>query len=118
MTNSRAKGARGEREWAEALRTLFGCSEARRGCQYAGRAVSGDDTPDVVNGIPGTHPEVKRTERLSLYAAVAQAVDDCGENVPYVAHRRNRGDWLVIVRATDLEDLSRAVIAVVDEDAK
>jgi len=108
--NSRAKGARGEREWAEYLRDQLHCPSARRGCQYAGRAVSGDETPDVVNGIEGTHPEVKRTERLQLYQALGQAVDDCGDAIPYVAHRRNREDWVIAIRAADLVEFCEAVV--------
>ena len=107
--NSRAKGARGEREWAEFLRDRLNCPDARRGCQFAGRSVSGDDTPDVVGGIPLTHPEVKRTERLSLYQAMGQAVNDCGDAIPYVAHKKNREDWVVVVRAIDLLEFCQAV---------
>lgn len=95
--NSRAKGCRGEREWRDWLRSM-GWTKARRGQQYAG----GTDSPDVVNGIPGTHAEVKRVEALNLTVAMAQAVADAGANVPYVAHKRNRGEWMVTVRASDL----------------
>jgi Holliday junction resolvase len=41
--NSRAKGARAERECAKELERLFGCS-ARRGQQFSGSS----DSPDVV----------------------------------------------------------------------
>ena len=108
----RNKGARGEREWAEFLRHRMGCKDARRGQQFSGSP----DSPDVVGGIPGTHPEVKRTERLSLYAAMRQAIDDCGESVPYVAHRRNREDWLVVIRAEAVEEFSRRGGESLDED--
>ena len=53
MTNSRRKGASGERELAKKLRE-YGY-EARRGQQYCGS--NGD--ADVV-GIPGIHIECKR----------------------------------------------------------
>ena len=62
LVNSRAKGARGERELAEILR-CYGFS-ARRGQQYRG----GADSPDVM-GLPGIHIEVKRVERLNIYDA-------------------------------------------------
>lgn len=107
MPNSRAKGCRGEREWRDFLREHLNCPDARRGQQYAG----GPDSPDVVGGIPGTHPEVKRTEKLSLYPAMEQAISDADGTIPYVAHKRNRQDWLVIVRADDLEAFCRAVVA-------
>lgn len=99
--NSRRKGKRGELEWAAALRDL-GFVKARRGQQFNG--LGGED---VVDGIPGTHCEVKRTEALRLHEAMAQAVRDAGSAVPYVAHRRNRSEWLVVVRARDLLDLAR-----------
>jgi len=102
MTNSRAKGARGEREWAKYLRGL-GYETARRGQQYSGSP----DSPDVAEGIPGTHPEVKRVERLNIHDAMNQAIVDGGDNVvPYVAHKRNRGEWLVTLRADDLRQFA------------
>jgi hypothetical protein len=42
---------------------------------------------------------------LLLDAAYKQAVDDCGENVPIVAHRKNRGQWLLTLALDDLPDL-------------
>lgn len=108
---SRNKGAAGEREWRDVLRTAFNCPDAHRGCQHSG----GPDSPDVAKGIAGTHVEVKRTETLSLYPAMQQAIDDAGEGVvPYVAHRRNKKDWLVVVRASDLLELGRRVVQQVD----
>lgn len=104
--SSRDKGARGELEWAEFLRSTFGV-EARRGCQFAG----GPDSPDVVGGISDTHVEVKRVEKLSIYSAIDQAIRDAGEfDVPYVAHRRNRKGWLVTLRAEDLENFAHNVM--------
>lgn len=104
MTNSRQKGARGEREWAEFL-TTHGF-DARRGQQFAG----GADSPDVVCPTLAAlfHPEVKRVEALRLYPAMTQARGDAPEGrVPYVAHRTNRQDWVVIMTATDWLDLVR-----------
>ena len=105
MTNSRQKGARGEREWAAYLRDL-GFADARRGQQFSGSP----DSPDVAGGIPGTHPEVKRVERLNLHDAMKQAVRDAGHAIPYVAHRRNRGEWLVTLRADDLQLFAAALL--------
>jgi len=95
---SRDKGKRGEREWANYLRDKLGF-DAKRGQQHRG----GPDSPDVIGGIPGTHCEVKRTERLNLSEAMTQAVMEAkpGE-VPYVAHRRNGKGWMVTVEACDL----------------
>ena len=97
MINSRDKGARGEREWAATLQQLTG-KPTRRGCQFAG----GQDSPDVVGGIEGTHCEVKRVERLNIYDAMEQAIHDAGTNTPYVAHRRDGKEWLITIRAADL----------------
>lgn len=99
--NSRRKGKNGELEWAHWL-TDRGIP-ARRGQQYSGTA----DSPDVVADHPGWHPEVKRVESLNIYDAVEKAVSEAAPgNVPYVAHRRNRKEWLVTMRA---EDWLRAV---------
>ncbi len=103
---SRSKGARGEREWAAYLAEHFGCEDAHRGRQYHG----GPDSPDVANGIPGTHCEVKRCEKLSLYEAMEQAECDAGDDTPYVAHRRNGNRWLVVCYADDLLALATRVV--------
>ena len=109
MVNSRAKGCRGERSWRDVLRSI-GFTDARRGQQFSGSP----DSPDVVNGIPGTHPEVKWVEKLNIYTAIEQAVADAGDAIPYVACKRNRKPWLVVVRADDLVDFSRRVAAATD----
>lgn len=71
---------------------------ARRGQQFAG----GTDSPDVIcESLGNYHFEVKFTERLSLHAAMEQAVSDCGQKVPIVAHKKKRQDWLVVMRAAD-----------------
>ncbi len=88
---SRDKGKRGEREFAKFCREQG--YEARRGQQYSG--LEGED----VVGLPGIHVEVKRTERLSLYDAMAQAKSDAGGKIPMVAHRKNNSRWLVIMEA-------------------
>ena len=95
MTNSREKGARGEREIASILREHG--YDSRRGQQHAG----GPDSPDVI-GLPGVHIEVKRTERFSLYDALNQAKDDKGEGeVPVVFHRRNNYEWVAVMPLDD-----------------
>jgi hypothetical protein len=94
---SREKGKRGERELAAEVQTLFGIT-ARRGVQYHG----GSDSPDVITDIAGLHFEVKRTERLSLYPAMNQAVNDAGDKIPIVCHRQSRKEWLAVIRLKDL----------------
>ena len=97
--NSRDKGARGERELANKLKEYgFDC---RRGQQYCG--ANGD--ADVV-GLDGVHIEVKRTERLSLYDALAQAKHDAREGeMPVVMHRKNNCEWVVVQPLEDWIEL-------------
>lgn len=107
MTNSRQKGARGEREWSAYLRD-YGI-DARRGQQFSGSP----DSPDVVSEMldPYIHVEVKRVERLQIEQAVAQAERDCGKGrAPVVAHRKNRTPWLVTMRACDFVPMLLAAI--------
>jgi len=93
--NSRAKGAKGERELAEILRE-HGYT-ARRGQQFSG--ANGD--PDVV-GLPGYHIECKRVEKLNLEAAVDQSIRDARDGeTPIVVHRKNRRPWLVTLLLAD-----------------
>lgn len=99
MTNSRAKGCRGEREIAAILRAEG--YAARRGQQFSG----GGDSPDVVHDIPGVHLEVKRVEAFALYAAMAQAKRDCGGKVPVVLHKKNREEWVAVLPLRDFLNL-------------
>ncbi len=94
---SRNKGKRGEREAAKELARVLGI-EARRGIQFQG----GPDSPDVSTELDDwLHIEVKRCERLAVYAALEQAKEDANGKVPLVMHRRNGKPWIVI---TYLED--------------
>ena len=96
MVNSRAKGARGERELRDKFRE-YGFMDARRGQQYCG--ANGD--ADVV-GLPGIHVECKRVERLNIEQALAQSQEDALESeVPAVFHRKDRGKWMVTMDFDD-----------------
>lgn len=89
---SRNKGKTGERELAGRLRDYgYNC---KRGQQYCGSNGDAD-----VTGLPGIHIECKRTERLSLYEALDQAMHDSrsGE-LPVVMHRRNHCEWVAILK--------------------
>lgn len=98
--NSNAKGKRGELEACVELRRHG--YDARRGQQFSG----GDDSPDVVHTIPGVHLEVKRVEAGNLYTWLAQAIEDAGANkVPVVMHKRNRKEWVAIMRFDDMMNL-------------
>jgi len=111
---SRDKGKRGEREAAAELGALLGV-DARRGAQHKG----GPDSPDVQLDGAAIHTEAKRTERLSLYAAMTQAQEDApAGSVPIVWHRANNCDSVVILWTSDLLRLAREVVRVVDERNK
>lgn len=94
---SRNKGKSGELELSKELTWQVDC-EACRGRQYHGR----QDAPDVHTDICGIHFECKRTESLSLYPAMEQAIADAGDSIPVVAHRRNGKKWLLVIRLSDL----------------
>ena len=88
--NSRAKGARGEREFATLLREQG--YDARRGQQFSGSP----DSPDVVStALAWLHIETKHVEQLNLIAACAQAERDGGGKPWVVAHRRNGTPWRI-----------------------
>lgn len=106
MTNGNQKGKRGERFVANWLRATFGLN-ARRGQQYCG--ANGD--ADVVGGFPNTHCEVKFVESLNLNKAMEQAIADCNDEIPYIAHKKNRCDLLITVRANDLMAFAESIVA-------
>ena len=94
--NPKRKGNAGERELMRLLHT-YGLVEAGR-TEGSGRFGDGD-----IKGVPQLHIEAKRTERVNLYAAMAQAQADrgIGNDVPVVFHRKNHGDWMVFISAED-----------------
>jgi len=94
--NSKQKGKTGELEWSKFCRKQ-GYTEARRTQQYCGNT---GDASDCV-GLPKIHQEVKRVEKLNIDNAMKQATHDSGDNIPIVAHRKNRKEWLVTMRADD-----------------
>ena len=99
---SKAKGGRGEREFAELCRQHG--YDAHRGQQFQG----GIDSPDVT-GLPGVHIEVKRVERLNVDDAMRQSIRDSeGKAIPIVAHRKNKQKWLVTMLAEDWFEFYRA----------
>lgn len=104
--NSRAKGARCERELAGEINEKFPGAKARRGQQF-----SGLEGEDVVSDIDGLHIESKCVEALNIYAAVEQAERDAKENVPVVFHKKNNKPWLATVQLDDLPALVAVLMA-------
>jgi Holliday junction resolvase len=99
--NSCQKGKRGERGFRDKL--VEHGFPATRGRQFQGSP----DSPDVKCPSLPFHWEVKHVERLDLYGAVERAIIDAGARVPVVAHRRNRSEWLVTLRADDFLNIVR-----------
>ena len=97
--NSRAKGAAGERELSNILKS-YGFS-TRRGQQFCG--ANGD--ADVI-GVEGLHIECKRVESLNIDKAMQQAINDSKDyEIPVVIHRKNRQDWKVTISLEDFIDI-------------
>lgn len=102
MTNSRAKGCRGEREVRDLLREAG--FEARRGQQFSG----GSDSPDVIcPSLPEIHIEVKRVQTGNPYNWMEQATKDAGKKIPTVWHKRNGKKWLAILPAEEFLTILR-----------
>jgi len=101
--SSRAKGARGELEACEALgRIGRDCVRTR---QDANRN-AGRKSPDVVCDQADIWFEVKRSEHLSPYRYMDQALSDSrGKQVACVVMRSSHRPWLVMLRLDDLPRL-------------
>lgn len=96
---SRRKGTRGEQEIAAAYRQAG--YPAARVPNSGGLDMKGD-----VTGIPAVHIEVKRSEALRLWDALAQCEADAAPtDVPALHFRRNRSGWYVAVPLDDFLDL-------------
>jgi Holliday junction resolvase len=111
--SQRSKGARGERELADLLRSL-GHANAARGNQFGGAR---HKTPDVV-GLPGVHIECKREQGvgwLRPLQALQQARNDAqlGE-VSAVAFRVDHGEWCWVI---PIEDTDRFIDAWIKSQA-
>lgn len=106
-SSSRRKGASGEREACVALTALTGAEWKRSLVQTR---LGGCEAPDVVCAqCPGLQTEVKRGKRnLNLWGALKQATEDAGEDrLPWVVARRDREEWVALVRLEDLPELCR-----------
>jgi Holliday junction resolvase len=101
---SREKGKRGERELSKALIDVLGIN-ARRGRQFSGSP----DSPDIITSLSGIHFECKRVERFQLYPSLEQSASDSGDEIPVVAHRKNRKPWVISMYLEDLPELCRII---------
>lgn len=103
--NSRAKGARGERELALFLSDRG--FEARRGQQFKGTS----DSPDVeCKPLSRWHIECKFVEKLNLLKAFLKCKEECSPlQKPIVMHRVKRGPWLATMELEDFLKLERKI---------
>lgn len=106
----RTKGAAGERELAELLRSIgiYAQRSARNGV---------DRAEDILHNIPGVHIECKRVESLNISKAMQQASTAAGKRIPTVWHRRSREKWLVTIPAADIETFACALVAAIDANS-
>jgi hypothetical protein len=99
----RRKGKTGELEVVALLRD-HGWPNARRTSDGRGQNARGD----VTNGPAGVHLEIKRQERLNVPAAIRQATADAADHdVPVVAHRSSRCEWMATLPLDELLALLR-----------
>lgn len=97
--SSRRKGARGELEFIQQHLVPY-FPEAKRNLDQFG-----EDKRDCVN-VAGAHFQIKRVERLNIWAAITQAETEAtGADVPIVAFRRNLCGWYCALSAEHLTGL-------------
>jgi hypothetical protein len=107
--SQREKGKRGERQACEALEALTGIPWERSARQS--RALGGQGCPDLVptsGASVGLHPEVKVGKAPPALPALEQAIADASPGcLPFALVRRDRGEWVVVVRASEVVELVR-----------
>jgi len=106
MVNSRAKGARAERDLCEHLKETMGWGSARRSQQFCG---AGQTADLLVEEMPGLFIESKMVEKLSIHPVMERAVTEAGAKLAVVCHRKKRTGWLVTCRMEDWLALSQMV---------
>jgi Holliday junction resolvase len=103
--NSRAKGARGERELAGFL-TDQGFP-AKRGVQFSQGRFGLTESDVVCDSLP-LHIECKRVEAGNPYVWLAQAERDAKPGkIPVVFHKRNDHEWIVVLSAEKFIEILR-----------
>lgn len=99
--NSRRKGKRGELDFIQ-THLLAHWPEAKRNLDQ-----QGDDKRDCVE-VAGIHFQIKRVEKLNIWAALEQAITEAKpHDVPVVAFRRNRSPWFGALEMDELIPLLR-----------
>ena len=99
---SKEKGKRGERYVVGQFKD-YGYNTAHRTAQYKGNTGQAGD----VEGIDYIHAEVKFVEKLNLYNAMDQAINDSKitKKMPTVFHKKNNCILMVTMRFNDWIEL-------------
>lgn len=110
MTNSRRKGANGEREAAKAITRALGVNASRMGR-------NGRTAEDIDHVIPGVWVEVKRPARLGWWKYMTQSKRDAGGKVPTVLMRPN-GDtnWMLAIPLDRVREFVQRINEMENED--
>lgn len=96
---ARNKGKRGELQLAHLINDMWGY-KVRRGKTYYHES-------DVV-GLKGIHIECKCVDKLNIWSAMQQAIEEAkirNDGLPAVFHKRDRTGWLVTMRIEDWFDM-------------
>lgn len=110
MTNSRRKGATGEREAARYVREHVNVNAERS-------ARNGKTAEDIEHGIPGVHIEVKRYAKFAWWQHVKQARRDAGEKIPTVMMRPNGDtDWYIAIPVARLREFVQRISETENDD--
>jgi len=97
MANNRQRGKYGERSARDAIRQHWKMGDCHRTAQTSAK-VSGAD----LGGTGNLHVEVKLRKTLAVEKFLEQAIRDAKhDKVPVVLMRRDKGDWIVMLRISD-----------------
>lgn len=108
--NNRERGKRGERDARDAIREYLSLPGCFRAAQSSG-SLSAD-----LGGTGGLHFEVKLRKSLAVYDFIEQAIKDSkGKKVPAVVMRRDRGEWLLMMRLSDTPSFIQSLTAAQQE---
>ena len=102
--NSRGKHFRGHREFAKVCR------------DHGFTAVHCVNGQLDSRGLPGISLTVRRTERLRLDRAMAEAIAEAGSKLPLLVHRSSRQPWRITMESETFFCLYRAFIQMSPPD--
>ena len=107
MTNSNAKGSRGERLCRDVWKK-HGYENAHRSQQYSGKGESSADLEGISQRL---HIEVKCGYTFkTVYDWMNQAIRDAKEGqIPITNIKMDRRDWLCVMRLEDFIELFKEV---------